>query len=273
MSENKKIITMRHSYKLVTEDCLFWQNSQRFKENPLDTPLAEIGIKNARLGGLELIKQHKKGLIDLTSTNYIYTSPMTRCCQTAIELIKVIKEKLNHTIKLRIHSDLWEGIDKKTIQFTKNITKRNNKYILINNKKISKEYDSKLMFPYLSKKYKEYIDIKYNHIKLQGIEDIEVSAKRIINRVNKIAESEPNLAIIVAHANLGIFCYDYFLQVKNTENTPNMFYDSYKHTSIIAIYDMFISKSKNRYKLIYGPSNKFRINPIQPESHCLCLYS
>ena len=80
----KKIITMRHAYKLITESQTAWQKTQRFKENPLDTPLAEIGIRNARLGGLELIKQHKKGLIDLTLTNHIYTSPMTRCCQTAI---------------------------------------------------------------------------------------------------------------------------------------------------------------------------------------------
>jgi hypothetical protein len=66
----KKVFTFRHSLKLKTTNNSKWEKSDRYKENSFDTPLAPTGFKNAKRVGLELIKQHKNGIIDLTKTKY-----------------------------------------------------------------------------------------------------------------------------------------------------------------------------------------------------------
>jgi hypothetical protein len=98
----KKVFTVRHDLKLKSVDKSKWKANRRYKENFLDMPLAPIGFKNAKRSGLEFVNQHKNGILDITKTNYVYSSPMTRCTDTAVEIIKVVKEKLNHELKLRI---------------------------------------------------------------------------------------------------------------------------------------------------------------------------
>ena len=181
----KKVFTVRHALKLKSVDKPKWKANRWYKENFLDTPLAPIGFKNAKRAGLEFVNQHKKGILDITKTNYVYSSPMTRCTDTAVEIIKVVKEKLNHELKLRIDTRIWEGVGLcKIIKFVGDKpTTIAPKYIVLNGKKYHTELDSKLQYNYLAKKYKKYIDTTYKQHKDYGIELPEVSAVRIIKGV------------------------------------------------------------------------------------------
>ena len=104
----KHLFTIRHAFKLKTGNNEKWKNSRRYKENMLDTPLHPNGFINASFIGIELINLHNKNLINLFKLKYIYSSPFTRCCQTAIEIIKMIKKILNHDVKLRLNSKLLD---------------------------------------------------------------------------------------------------------------------------------------------------------------------
>lgn len=263
----KKIFCLRHAHKLKTADKKAWQNSARYKENALDTPLSKYGFENAKRVGLEYVRLHKKGLIDLTKTKHIYSSPMTRCCTTAIEVIKVVKAKLGHDLKLRINSNLWEGSGIcKIIQFTgETTTSISPKYIIIDKKKYNTPFDKKLQFPYLLKHYKDYIDLKYNHITNHGFELPEVSAKRIVKCVNGIVKIEPHLVLIVAHANLNYHIYNYFLQIQALEDTRAIFNDDISSTTMTVGYEFNPNEKdrKKKYKVIYKPNNKFNLSPYQ----------
>jgi broad specificity phosphatase PhoE len=69
------ICLVRHGDRLDTNNYEEWQNSPRYKENSHDTPLSELGFA-------EILK-HKSHIPEV---DYIYTSPMTRCVQTALQL-------------------------------------------------------------------------------------------------------------------------------------------------------------------------------------------
>ena len=68
------ICLVRHGDRLDTNNFEEWQKSPRYKENSHDTPLSELGFA-------EILK-HKGHIPDV---EYIYTSPMTRCVQTALQ--------------------------------------------------------------------------------------------------------------------------------------------------------------------------------------------
>jgi broad specificity phosphatase PhoE len=69
------ICLVRHGDRLDTNNYEEWQNSPRYKENSHDTPLSELGFA-------EILK-HKSHIPEV---DYICTSPMTRCVQTALQL-------------------------------------------------------------------------------------------------------------------------------------------------------------------------------------------
>lgn len=84
----KKVFTVRHALKLKSVDKPKWKANRRYKENFLDTPLAPIGFKNAKRAGLEFVNQHKNGILDITKTNYVYSSPMTRVLIRPLKLLR-----------------------------------------------------------------------------------------------------------------------------------------------------------------------------------------
>lgn len=69
------ICLVRHGDRLDTMNYEEWQNNPRYKENGHDTPLSELGFA-------EILKLNGH----IPAVDYIYSSPMTRCVQTALQL-------------------------------------------------------------------------------------------------------------------------------------------------------------------------------------------
>mgnify|MGYP006449016553 CR=1 FL=1 len=86
------IIYIRHSERLDSKNKLKWKRSKRYKENPEDTPITKEGIK---------IAEKKTNIIleKMKDIDYIYSSPLTRCIETALVIKKSIKKKLKKDIK------------------------------------------------------------------------------------------------------------------------------------------------------------------------------
>jgi len=80
-----KIYMVRHGDKLydTQEGKDNWEVSARYKENSWDVPLSNTGKINSAKIGKELVKIGFDKEI-----KYLYSSPLTRCIETSIEIIK-----------------------------------------------------------------------------------------------------------------------------------------------------------------------------------------
>ena len=71
---------VRHGDRFDSNDYESWKNNPRYKENSHDTPLSDLGFK-------EILKLEGH----VPKIDMIYSSPMTRCVQTAIQLQSFLK--------------------------------------------------------------------------------------------------------------------------------------------------------------------------------------
>ena len=237
---SREIWILRHSIRRESEPG--WNKHPRYKENHLDPPLTKKGIKLAEKGGLELIQ--KSEALQNKEIKFIYCSPFTRCIQTAIEIIDVVKEKLKYDIKLIIVYNLgerqWWPIYNNHYNFSGDKLKFDNIVI-----------DAKLKPAYLKKKYKKYIgkiigsDIKDSTL----TKEIETIANEMIN----INNTEKESYILVGHMESILLAYKYYNQNKRIEKNPEWIHGGHKNSNIMM---GFLEKNK-KYKMIYKPNNKF----------------
>lgn len=135
-----------------------WIKSNRRKINPKDSPLSLFGIENCKNIANNLMKH-----TDIEKIKYFYSSPISRCVETAISIINYIFDKTNHKILLRIGYGLTDYEEPQpyieTFSFTGN--------------KISTEpikppsgwktlIDKELYPNKLKKKYHKYLDPEFN---------------------------------------------------------------------------------------------------------------
>lgn len=190
MKHNRDIFVMRHGFKLSYESKDEWIHNTRYRENPFDTPLTHRGFEEAASNAPLIF-----------GINYIYTSPLTRCLQTAIE---IAKEK---ACKIRIEYGLLEALNWGPVIF------KNGEFIWDTSAEMNDPYnkkswksmiDSKLMPDNLLEMYPNIIDMKYESIygpnDVSLFEDTLTVSKRIVNVFEHITGIDPDNICLITHA-------------------------------------------------------------------------
>ena len=107
----KQFIYIRHGQRPGTQNDQAikdaWESSERFKVNHFDEPLTEKGLQESYETGKKLINH----IQDPNTFAYLYSSPYTRCIQTAIQIAKGFKEVSGKELKIRVEYGLAENIN------------------------------------------------------------------------------------------------------------------------------------------------------------------
>lgn len=177
-----KLYIFRHSNKL-SKDNKEWIESERYKQNPWDKLLSNIGIKNCEF----MAEQIKLDNV------IIYTSPLSRCIYTAINICKHL---YNNGIKckIRVENGLSKILDKNNKSKKQNIATHSldnhlNKYITGND---------------------QYIDTLYSQFKKNMLNNTKECVLDFVNNLIK----QNNNAIIVSHSINCIEIINYLTQSK-----------------------------------------------------------
>jgi phosphohistidine phosphatase SixA len=220
----KQFIYIRHGQRPGTQNDesirKAWESSERFKVNHFDEPLTDLGMEESYNTGKNL----SKFIINPETFAYLYSSPWTRCIQTAIQISKGFKDATAKELKIRIEYGLAENVNFGLPYLPK-----------INNGEIAEDFfpnyfykdlDGNIKYNpfdiHLSHEshkinYKEYLDM--NHEPLFGQSDINScnekkefqmqiqTAKRIIDA--------PESSIVVSHGWMQSFFPQYVLLNKN----------------------------------------------------------
>lgn len=235
----KEIWIIRHSHRRDYEPG--WDKHPRYKENRFDSPLSKYGFELAKKGASELIKKSKE--LQNKNIKYIYCSPYTRCIQSAIELIKEVKNKLNFDIKLIIVYNLGES----GWWARYNDFKFNGDDLIINKVLI----DSKMKPDGLKKRFKQYI----TKIIGKTIKDVtyDNEIKTMTNAILNINNKQKDSYIIIGHLDTIRLGYKYFNQDKIIKKEPDWAKGGHEYVNII----MGFSENNKKFKMIYKPNNKF----------------
>jgi broad specificity phosphatase PhoE len=194
------ICLVRHGDRLDSNNYEEWQNSPRFKENSHDTPLSELGFS-------EILKL--KGYIP--EVDYIYTSPMTRCVQTALQLQTFldapIRLEYGITEPGRVVDDghsLPQIIDGQFV-------KLQSKYDDHNGKRLISNIDAKLfpdsifdLWPQLDRSYTSYIRPQDHPF----VEDSVSYGNRMVKMINYFSSLHERV-LLVGHSGLVTFGANY----------------------------------------------------------------
>lgn len=101
----KTLIYVRHGARSsiggTSEELQAWRESERKKQNITDEPLVKKGIEESYKTGIEVAKLYK--------FDYIYSSPMTRCIQTSIQICDAVYKTAGKKPKIRIEYALCES--------------------------------------------------------------------------------------------------------------------------------------------------------------------
>jgi phosphohistidine phosphatase SixA len=230
--------------KSIIED---WKKSKRYKENPYDEPLTIKGVEETIQTAQQLLK-----IIDINHFKYIYSSPMTRCMETAKNIIDVIKKETGKEYKIRIVYDLTESVDlgyyAHAITFINKVQKLNYLMKPIRDDDVITTIDEKLKFNNLVKKYKKYIDSDY-----KSTNPVDIDPKlRIKNYTHIIDQIVKDNSIIVGHAGDPFFTlYHYIMQDKY--NVKKQIQLEMKTGGIPNCNFVTIFKKMKKWKVSFGP--------------------
>lgn len=237
-----------------------WKKSKRYKENYLDEPLTDKGIKESFQTGINLLK-----LIDIKNYDYIYSSPLERCMDTSVQIIDAIKKQTGKKLKIRIEYGLHETtrLDGKSyIIFDNTKIKQYFPDIYYNNslnKYITHVIDEKLYFKNLVKKYGKYIDENYysfvseNEYKI--IPKAIPSVKYLADTLENITKKNKYI-LIVSHGGHNYVHSYYYLtkEIFDEEKYNNLFNSGYPDKlNFISIFRNYSHNNKKRWRCILEP--------------------
>lgn len=205
---SKEQWVFRHSHKLSYYPEK-WKKHARFKENPFDEPLTPFGMQLATRCG-KFISEKSKALRE-GRIKFIYCSPFTRCMQTAIQIIKVVKKTLNHNLKIVVVYDLGESLLGRDTVSIKNgkikLTKAKYATFYGSRGKWTSTVDKKMEPAGLEKRFGEYIEgCVYSKL---GIENWGDESKRMFKAIKAISNKTES-SIIVGHAHTLDLAFNYF---------------------------------------------------------------
>ena len=186
-----------------------WNKSTRCKNNLYDIPLSLFGVNQAYLG----IGKILKGFVG--NFDYIYTSPMTRCVQSALQFQKYINDKFGTLVLIRVEYGLSVHLFKENEIFWmgSNIKLVDDKFI------VTKIFEFVDKYLDLQKIYKRYgakrFDINYTSFytreqinKEQTYTDAIATRINTIKQISKIIDKS-KLTIICAHCETCHLIYNY----------------------------------------------------------------
>tara|TARA_B110000908_G_C10261947_1_gene460008 strand:- start:3173 stop:3820 length:648 start_codon:yes stop_codon:yes gene_type:complete len=95
---------IRHSERLDFFDQELWRRTERFISNNKDPPITRRGVTIALDATLKVISN----INNIKEYQYIYSSPFSRCIDTAIIIANTIDLRTGHKVKLRVDYALRE---------------------------------------------------------------------------------------------------------------------------------------------------------------------
>jgi phosphohistidine phosphatase SixA len=220
----KQFIYIRHGQRPGTQNDQAikdaWESSERFKVNHFDEPLTELGLQESYETGKNLINH----IQDPNTFAYLYSSPYTRCIQTAIQIAKGFKEVSGKELKIRVEYGLAENINYGKEYLPKIDNGEITEYIYHDfffkdrdgNIKYN-PFDDYLSYESHKKNFVNHLDL--SHEPLFGIDDINKcnikkefmmqikTAKRIVDA--------PESGIVVSHGWMQSFYSQYVLLNRN----------------------------------------------------------
>lgn len=252
---SREIWVIRHSMRLSWESPEDWENHPRFKENKYDIPISKNGFELAKKGAIELTKKSKA--LKNKEIKYIYCSPYTRCIQSALEIIKVVKEKFNYDIKLIIVYHLGECAWIPPVITFKGDKIKIQKPPINDIKKIT-AIDKKLEPESLKKTYKKYIH-KTVGSSTETFSFDEQECKKMSKAILNIHKKEKGSYIIVGHLDTVKIAYKYFNQKNNSiPDIKNSSQDPIKGGPAGVNTIVGFKETDKEYEMIYKPNNKFK---------------
>lgn len=186
-----------------------WINSQRYRTNPYDIPLSLYGITQAYTNIGKVLKNFSGDF------NFIYSSPLTRCVQSALQFQKYIIEKFNKFPLIRIEYGLAIHLFKENEIFNmgSNIKFVGDKFV------VTKMFEFIDKYLDLDKIYKRYgsnrFDKNYNSkMSKDSINSEQTYTDAINSRINTLKEigiisDRSKLTIICAHCETCHLAYNY----------------------------------------------------------------
>ena len=239
---------VRHSER-VDIDKKKWEAHKRFKENQYDVPITKRGKKIARSAGNEIYNNDK----DIENITYIYSSPFTRCIETALEIQELLEKKIKRLVPIRIEYGIIESNYHRYINLLSKFRKFKNGKVIVDIKKKDIIYtDNKLKVENLIIKHKNKIDksyksfIKFNQIKYLDTDIHEGWSKRMSAFKHIWNLEDKNTFIIVSH---GLAIKDGICAILNKFNI--------KELDIFGFETWCILTGFKNNKIVYNPSIDF----------------
>ena len=186
-----------------------WANSIRFKTNPYDIPLSLNGISQAYINIGKILKNFSEDF------DFIYTSPMTRCIQSALQFQKYIIDKFKKFPLIRIEYGLAVHLFKENEIFNMgtNIKLIGDKFI------VTKMFEFVDKYLDSDKIYKRYgikrFDTNYSSIiNRDSINNEQTYTDAINSRINTIKKiclnsNKCKLTLICAHCETCHLAHNY----------------------------------------------------------------
>jgi bisphosphoglycerate-dependent phosphoglycerate mutase len=186
-----------------------WNKSLRYKNNLYDIPLSLGGVTQAYLKIGKILKNFKEDF------DYIYSSPMTRCIQSALQFQKYIYDNFKKIVLVRIEYGLSIHLFKENEMFClgSNIKLQNDKFIVT---KIFEFIDKYLERDKIYKRYGiKRFDLTYKGIitreQINSEQTYTDSISSRINTIKKIASmiDKTKLTLICAHCETCHLVFNY----------------------------------------------------------------
>lgn len=244
-----KIVIMRHGSRTGYERV----PDARYEENEFDMQIGPLGFKESYEAGLNLMKQIN---FDDETEWIIYSSPLTRCIQTACEIKRAIPRL--KTTKICVDYALTETIPGfETIHFTKSgktESMHQNFFITSKGRKIKTPIDKLLTLKNIDKRFPHQIDTEYvtdpkqNYFCSSLAEAGQLAAEWFAQK--KFNKSHQNI-LIISHMTQCLAMYAMLTPNRNITTHETCKFGGPKGTNFTTIYD---TKKK---KLIYGPTRDF----------------
>ena len=252
----KRIWMLRHGEREDVVNFESWKTFERFLLNRYDSPITIRGELQAKLSGIEIMKNQ-----NIKNIKYCYCSPFTRTIETALETVEEIERHTNHKIIIRIEYALCEipSVHLGWPIFENNVLNVHEGNIVL---ATTRYMDDDMTLENIYKKWERritYFDINYNPISTFDeckyiSSDILENFNRPIEIYKSILDSEQNNSddiLIVTH---GMVMTSILSSIRGTiigKKSSEFKYSGHNTCCLIGIEKI---TNDSEHKLFYGPS-------------------